>query len=37
VLRKLEAGDRRALRARLLADPVSPPSAAPVIALPRFA
>ena len=37
VLRKLEAGDRRALRARLLAGPVSPPSAAPVIALPRFA
>ncbi len=37
VLRKLGAGDRRALRARLLADPLQPPSAALVAALPRFA
>ena len=37
VLRKLAAGDRRALRARLLAGPVEPRSAAPVAALPRFA
>ncbi len=37
VLGKLEAGDRRALRARLLAGPAEPPSAAPVAALPRFA
>jgi DNA-binding CsgD family transcriptional regulator len=37
VLRKLDAGDRRALRARLLAGPAEPPSAALVAALPRFA
>ena len=37
VLRKLSAGDRRALRARLLAGPVESRSAAPVAILPRFA
>ena len=37
VLRKLGAGDRQALRARLLAGPVEPPSTALVVALPRFA
>ena len=37
VLRKLGAGDRRALRALLLAGPSQPPSAALAAALPRFA
>ena len=37
VLRKMGAGDRRALRARLFATPVDTPSAALVTALPRFA
>jgi DNA-binding CsgD family transcriptional regulator len=37
VLRKLGAGDRRALRARLLVGPLEPPSAALAATLPRFA
>ncbi len=36
VLRKLGAGDRRALRARLLAGPADAPSGPPVTAAPRF-
>jgi DNA-binding CsgD family transcriptional regulator len=37
VLSKLGAGDRRVLRARLLAGPSGPPIALPVVAGPRFA